>query len=209
MSGRHRKRAPKAGFEDVALKLVQKLAMESDRGCVLVAAAAIDEDLANALRAYFLRKAEYTLDDVRKEIVDFLLEKEPLPPLGSFAIRIRMCCVLGLITPQLYKQLKALAALRNAFAHISEPIELTDTDIRTLTNPKKWSNITRIWNAKTAEEANSAKGANVEPFSTARLQFMGVVSRFAIITTITAADASGQVDLSEVLKTDIFQPPEL
>src|SRR5688572_30663029 len=65
---------------------------ESDRGCVICATAFIDDALATAIRLALKEMAEPP-----KRILDALLTKQPLPPLGSFAIRTKMARALGLI----------------------------------------------------------------------------------------------------------------
>lgn len=105
------------------------LVLESDRGCVLVATAAIDEVLGKMLHLYFLRTGSANARDRLDEEIDFLLEKRPLPPLGSMAIRIKISYVLGLLSDVEKQALSALADLRNTFAHISEPVELVADDV--------------------------------------------------------------------------------
>ncbi len=102
--------------------LVTNLALESDRGCVLVAAAAIDEAIVGLLKVYF--KKVSAPQDTEKE-VHFLLKKQPVPPIGSYGVRVTLCYALGLVDADLYATLKRLGDVRNSFAHIAEPAKIT------------------------------------------------------------------------------------
>ena len=126
------RRAPRADVAGKQLNIIQKLAIESERGCVLVGAAAIDESLLKLLQAYFLKAGAANNSEQMGVEIDFLLTKKPVPPLQSFGIRIILCYVLGLIDDDLLKQFSALADIRNDFAHLAEPVEITAEDVRKL-----------------------------------------------------------------------------
>jgi DNA-binding MltR family transcriptional regulator len=106
--------------------LLETMAVETDRGCVLVAHAGIDDALEALLREYF-KKATAPHD--RTKEINFLLENEPIPPIGSFGVRIRVCYVLGLFSERVFLSLRRLNDLRVAFAHGAQPVELTKKDI--------------------------------------------------------------------------------
>jgi DNA-binding MltR family transcriptional regulator len=113
-------------FEGVVLELAQQLALESDRGCVLVALAAVDEAIERLLRA-FVRKVSAPRNHT--DDVDFLLTKEPVPPLGSLGVRLHLCHALGLLDDPLFSILLKMSKMRNEFAHPSQPVELTNDDL--------------------------------------------------------------------------------
>jgi hypothetical protein len=136
MAARKPKRADRGGFEDMYVSPTAALTLESDRGCVLVAVAGLDEFAERLLRTHFKKACELRGDarDVKElqEVTDFLFEREPLPPLGSFGIKIRLCYVLGLIPLDQYTRLKRFGKLRNDFAHFPEPVEITSRDVASL-----------------------------------------------------------------------------
>lgn len=138
MSSKKRERARAFYREFEPYEMDLKLSLESDRGCVLVAATAIEEALENRLRAFF--KGTGDRQDPREidSLIAFFLDRDPLPPLGNFGVKIRLCYLLGLIDDAQYTQLKAMVKLRNLFAHFAEPVEITADDIESFTDPDKW-----------------------------------------------------------------------
>lgn len=85
--------------------------IESDRGCALMAAAFLDEQLIKLLESYFV-------DDTT--INKRLLGSSGV--LGSFSARIDMAFSLGLIAKNIMTDLTLLRRIRNDFAHFSAPI---------------------------------------------------------------------------------------
>lgn len=91
--------------EDIA-KFVEELKCESDRGLPLVAAALIDDKLAETLRSFFCNVPTVgkLLDDSNA-------------PLGTFSSRSETCYALGLIDEHEYKEIGLIRKIRNEFAH--------------------------------------------------------------------------------------------
>lgn len=105
-----------ANRRDLMLGLIH----ESDRGCVLVASAIIDNELELLFRDLFRSRSKITVKDL-----DFLLTA-PLAPLKSTSIKIRFAFALGLIKEPWNKALAALQKLRSTVAaHTREEMELT------------------------------------------------------------------------------------
>src|SRR5438874_740610 len=73
---------------------------ESDRGCVICATAFIDDALEMSIRRH-LRE----LSNASDGLLDKLLKNQPLPPLGSFAVRSRMARALGIIDDKMLSSL--------------------------------------------------------------------------------------------------------
>jgi hypothetical protein len=92
---------------------------ETDRGCALMAAAYLDDQLGELLRAYFV-------DDLR--IIDELLG--PAAPLGSFSSRVDLAYSLGLIGPHGRRELHLIRKIRNDFGHRYAPMSFNDAAIR-------------------------------------------------------------------------------
>jgi DNA-binding MltR family transcriptional regulator len=108
-----------------AARLFAPLVQESDRGCVLVAAALIDDALERLLRAQFSRDGA-----IIAEVIDPLFRD--LGGLSSTALKERLAYALGLIGPQTLRQLKGIRKLRNRFAHSSTVVSLEHGDIEFL-----------------------------------------------------------------------------
>jgi len=80
---------------------------ETDKGCALVAGAALDEVLGGLLTAYFVND---------KEICNALLHN-PNAPLSTFSARIRLSRAVGLISQDLYRDIDTVRYVRNQAAH--------------------------------------------------------------------------------------------
>ena len=91
--------------EDLA-NFVEELRRESDRGLALVAAALIDDKLAETLRHFFCEggSARKLIDDTNA-------------PLGTFSARTEACFSLGLIDEFEYAEIALMRRVRNEFAH--------------------------------------------------------------------------------------------
>jgi hypothetical protein len=122
---------PDEGFGDqVDLEsLLPLLYSESERGCVLIAAAYLDDLLQKALRAGF-----QSLSGIRKEDLDFLLTKRPMPPLQSLALRTLVAYAIGLIDLPTRQALDAIRDMRNDAAHLDKPVKFDDYDWQALAN---------------------------------------------------------------------------
>jgi len=96
----------------------QTLTKESDRGCALAVACYIDAELKELLRSYLI--------DDQKE-VDNLFHVSG--PLSSFSARIDVCHALGLIGPQVRRDLHLMRRIRNDFAHQPGQIDFADESI--------------------------------------------------------------------------------
>jgi len=102
------------------ITLMRTLLQESDRGCVLVGAAYLDNELEIMLRTNFLNNEQV----IKKNIN--LLFKGGNALLGSFWAKTNIALALGLINNDVYNALDKIRDLRNAFAHKAEPVFLTD-----------------------------------------------------------------------------------
>jgi DNA-binding MltR family transcriptional regulator len=94
-------------------------------GVVLVWAARLDNALERLLRREFVERSKATEDEL-----NFLLKKQPLPPLGSAQIRARVARALGLISKETFNSLSIVFTLRNGHAHGDPHPVLTCDDVR-------------------------------------------------------------------------------
>jgi DNA-binding MltR family transcriptional regulator len=96
--------------------------VESDRGCVLVATAVLDE-LIEAV----LRKAMSSEEDVVKRGIQPLFSTAG--PLGSFWAKIQLLYAFGYLTKQSYDDLQIIREIRNYFAHHYGSADFDDPEI--------------------------------------------------------------------------------
>lgn len=91
--------------QDLA-EFVSELERETDRGLALVAAALLDEKLAQTLKAFFCESypASRLLD-------------EGNATLGTLSSRVELCYALGLIDAHEYAEIGLIRKVRNEFAH--------------------------------------------------------------------------------------------
>jgi DNA-binding MltR family transcriptional regulator len=86
---------------------------QTDRGCALVAAAWVDDALAEYVRAV-LRPDQHVSDQ--------LFQSEG--PLGTFSARIKIAYMFGLIERYEYEDLEIIRSIRNEFAHVRQNLRL-------------------------------------------------------------------------------------
>lgn len=109
------------GLSEESKRWIADIQKETDRGVAMVAAAFFDDVLGAMIRARLV-------DDPKK--VKKLL-KYP-GPLSSFAARIDMSYLLGLLGPKIRKALHAVRDVRNQFAHSHVPVTFEDAQVRQL-----------------------------------------------------------------------------
>jgi DNA-binding MltR family transcriptional regulator len=95
------------------------LSDESDRGCALLAAAYLDEELARLLKGFFI-------DDER--LAGELLGSDGV--VGTFSSRINLCLALGLLSGGCARNLHLQRKVRNKFAHLSEELTFGSSPIK-------------------------------------------------------------------------------
>jgi hypothetical protein len=99
-----------ADVRGILMKFVNVIGRETDRGAVLVGAAAVDDLLAELLRDVLLPSAGGGGDEK-----DELLGVDR--PLGTFSARIDACYRLGLVDADFRRVLHMVRRTRNDFAH--------------------------------------------------------------------------------------------
>jgi hypothetical protein len=102
---------------DEVMAFRASLRRETDRGCALMTAEYLSNQLGELLRARFIddaKAAAAVLDD-------------PNGSLGTFSSRIEFAYLLGLIGPAARRELHLIREVRNDFAHDYKPLTF-DTD---------------------------------------------------------------------------------
>ena len=102
-------------------KVAAELRKESERGCVVLAFAWMDDQLTFNLRKYLLPSVQ------QAEKADELLGVGR--PIGNAATKIDLCLRLGLLQPNTHKSLHMFRRLRNDFAHLASNISFADQSI--------------------------------------------------------------------------------
>jgi DNA-binding MltR family transcriptional regulator len=113
----------------------------SDLACVVISASYLDQCLASLLQKYFIesRISANVLDPKNGH-------------LGTFSSRTDLSYCLGLIPKNLYQNLRVIAKICNAFAHIYPSKRFADPDVvnlcESLTFPRKCKAVTVTGNEK-------------------------------------------------------------
>jgi len=95
------------------------LAVESDRGCALVAAEFLSNELEMLIRSKFDREmAAVTMQDE--------LLSHGMAPLSSIGLRAKVARCFGLIEQDVYEAIDAVRRIRNECGHCPRPIDLGD-----------------------------------------------------------------------------------
>lgn len=105
---------------------------ESDRGCVLVAAAIIDECLEVLLRSRLLQ------DDPK--LINSLFSGQG--PLSSFWSKIQFARALNVIPSWVHEDLERIRSLRNLFAHRYDSADFDDNEVVSITSKLQGANYT-------------------------------------------------------------------
>lgn len=97
------------------IDLKKGLSSETDRGCVLMIVAYLDELLNEFISALFVNDVK-----VQKEFL------RPDGPVGTFSSRINLCYLLGQISAMERRELHLLRRIRNEFAHSATSKDFSD-----------------------------------------------------------------------------------
>lgn len=107
-------------------RIAELLDSESDRGCVIVGCAILDESLERLLATHFRAQS-----NASNAVVASLLT-DGFAPIKNLAVRTKLAFALGLIDNPTRLAIDALRrAIRNNFAHKTD-FKLTDDDVRTV-----------------------------------------------------------------------------
>jgi DNA-binding MltR family transcriptional regulator len=102
-------------------EFILRLIEESDRGCVLVAAAKIENILEEIFRNIF------TLNAIPKRVAVRIFEVGG--PLSTFSAKAKMAYAMGLISRDVYMDIERIRDLRNAFAHSIDFADFLDPKV--------------------------------------------------------------------------------
>lgn len=109
-------------FSPLLLLQDQLVLQESDRGCALVALAALDEAVQILLRAAFSKSK----DIIKTSITPMFAVNGPL---ATFWAKVHIANSLELLSPVVYCDLEITRKIRNRFAHQQTPVDFNDATI--------------------------------------------------------------------------------
>ena len=116
-----------ADVDGIRKTFIETLHKESDRGCVLVATAMIDEGLEVLLREYMTADEKAIKACVEPLFVGF-------GPLKSFWAKTQLARALGLVDDWMYADMERIRKLRNLFAHSYQRADFDDPRVIALTD---------------------------------------------------------------------------
>lgn len=105
---------------EILFRIGAELNKESDRGCALVAAAYLENEINELLSSFFVKQGVRA----RAALFDFN------GPVGTFSSKIKMSTALGLIPEEIHNSLDLIRKMRNEFAHLHEPLDFDSPKIR-------------------------------------------------------------------------------
>jgi len=186
----------------VCNELYSSLCQESDRGCVIVGAAFLEEEIRELLRAHFLSNP-----DAVHELLDYVLDgKHSSEPFGTAGWAIGKAVSLGLMKAKVGEAMRKLCQIRNEFAHQSHSGQITSNDVQHLqAKLAKVNTDVGVFVASTngaltamaqAPVKQSEMMVRIKEFSEERKQFMGLLSflfSFILDFTLTRSNKSDRL----------------
>ena len=184
-------------FFDEVMEFRRGLRNETDRGCALMAAAYLDDQLGRLLQSVLV-------DDAKA--VDELLG--PSGALGTFSSRIEACYALGLLPPMARRDLHLIRKVRNEFAHTPSPRAFEDSPIASRCSELhyafviiagrargKFTNaalgVCAVIHAKLARSARPDIASDANPSEAAKQEMRQVVDELAAEISRQEQDARG------------------
>jgi hypothetical protein len=164
--------------------IIDAIVRESDRGCVLVSAAWIEDPLKSAIKGVFLKLFLYGPNPTQKyEDADSMHESLVNGALGRAGTRVNFCRSTGMINDDCSAALNALFGMRNQhFAHFAGVSRLSDPLINDL-----YANFTKAVEATNRGPIRPLRRKiGVKAHSKRRKHFMGgilILSSYVIKST--------------------------
>ncbi len=141
---------------------------ESDRGCVIVCAALLEDDLEKLLRAHCQQDA-----NVVKHFVDPLFRV--YAPFSTFSAKIQVSYAMGLIRKQTHTTLDLIRRVRNDFAHERKSVSFQ--------TPKYQSRLRAIVSSAQPESGRTKRV--VEPDDDAKMPGFGNLTKREFIDRLS------------------------
>ena len=152
--------------------LVNGWISESDRGCVLIAAAYLDELLERLLRAQFPDD-----NNCVKKAVDPLFQI--MGPLSSFSAKIKLAFALQLVDACHFSDLEIIRIIRNKFAHSYYDVTFANQEIADKTSCLKSSDFASMKMEPLDLASNEGSSEQQITISKEKMRFVFAVSYMA------------------------------
>lgn len=108
------------GKSDDWIEMAKEMDAGSDRAAAVLGGAFLDEQLKQLLESLLVED---------KKLSEALFS--PGGALGSFSSRTKMAYALGLLSPEIYKDIDTIRKIRNDFAHLLHGISFNSDSIKT------------------------------------------------------------------------------
>jgi DNA-binding MltR family transcriptional regulator len=109
-----------SAIEEKLKNITEELESQSDRGAAIIAAAIVDNFLADAIQTRLILTAD---------VKDRLFGGEANGPLAHFAAKIDIGFAIGILNDPMWSDLHDVRRIRNRFAHTPEPLTFDDSKI--------------------------------------------------------------------------------
>ena len=161
-------------------QILQELGTESDRGCILVAASALNVFLEEMLKAALIAEPHAV-----KHAINPLFE--PMGPLATFSAKIKLAYGLGLINKVDFTDLEKIRRIRNIASHEHSTMTFESREIIEINRTLQGADL-----AVPHLPVPEKKGETQQPGSTVKPQEKSSMERMRF--TISVAWIAGSLD---------------
>jgi DNA-binding MltR family transcriptional regulator len=161
-------------------QILQELGTESDRGCILVAASALNVFLEEMLKAALIAEPHAV-----KHAIDPLFEQ--MGPIATFSAKIKLAYGLGLINKSDFTDLEKIRRIRNIVSHEHSTMTFESREIIEISRTLEGADL-----AVPHLPVPEKKGETRHPASTTKPQEKSSKERMRF--TITVAWIAGSLD---------------
>ena len=179
-------------FLERAKVLSESLGMESDRGCVLLGAEILSNDLESLFRSYFRKDPQIVKKTINPLFKGF-------NPLATFAARIDLAYSMGLIPRVIYRRLHLVRELRNRFAHTAGLLDFRDSKCKPLLDEIAGADKNPLENSEEAKQIVVGKQKlNKKEFAN-RAAFMFAIAQLSTIVEVLEEVLNAGCDIRGVV----------
>jgi DNA-binding MltR family transcriptional regulator len=178
-------------------KMSEILRDETERGCVLVSVAFIDESLELLLRGHFklgqpVEKTAMSSQTREKNVINPLFAASG--PLSSFWSKTQLCFALNLIPEWVHHDLEVIRKIRNVFAHSYEQVSFESQEVATPTK-------TLVAPVLMAEPSNDGEmNLDISAYDEAKAKEMRYSSKEHLCFALSASYISGYLSALLIVK---------
>src|SRR5262245_24743252 len=100
---------------------IKQLDRESDRSAAIIAATVLEHHAEKAAQSRFHKLSKET---------EWLFDSMKSGPISSFRVKVDLCRLTGIISPDAHADLRRMIKVRNRFAHYPEASTFSDSKVR-------------------------------------------------------------------------------